>query len=154
MLIAMASARGHGMRQPLWWALLEKIRRLCHPVRRRHPAHEISEPALRAYLTETFAAWPFTEAAIDVSPTSPGVYLLYRSGRLVYIGLAVNGSGIRQELDSHLRGAHGSRTQAATAFLYELAADPIALHRHYLRAHRERYGGRLPPCNERELTAR
>lgn len=148
MLIAMASARGQGMRQPLWWALLEKIRRLCLPVRRRHPAHETSEPALRAYLTETFAAWPFTDAAVEIAPASPGVYLLYRSGRLVYIGVAVNGSGLRQELESHLRGAYGGCTQAATAFLYELTADPIGLHRQYLRAHKAQYGGRLPACNE------
>jgi hypothetical protein len=25
--------------------------------------------------------------------------------------------------------------------------DPVAAHRSYLRAHREQYGGRLPPCN-------
>jgi hypothetical protein len=42
------------------------------------------------------------------------VYLLYGSGRLIYIGVAVNGSGIRQE--------------------YELASDPLALYRRYLNA--------------------
>jgi hypothetical protein len=103
---------------------------------------------LRPYLDETFSAWPFTDAAIEASPTSPGVYLLYRDRRLIYIGLAVNGSGIRQELQSPRGGSYGSWTQAASAFLYELSADPMALHRRYLREHRARYGGRLPPCNE------
>jgi hypothetical protein len=148
MLIAMASARGHRMRQPLWWALLEKIRRLCLPVRRRHPSSAADAPGLRPFLDETFAAWPFTDAAVEIAPASPGVYLLYRSGRLVYIGVAVSGSGVRQELESHLRGAYGGCTQGASAFLYELTADPIGLHRQYLRAHRAQYGGRLPACNE------
>jgi len=103
---------------------------------------------LHAYIDERSFAWPFTDAAIAISPTSCGVYLLYASGRLVYIGLAVNGSGIRQELESHRRGAYGKCTQEASAFIYELADDPIAVHRQYLHAHRERYGGRLPACNE------
>jgi hypothetical protein len=106
------------------------------------------EPELHPYLSETFSAWPFADAAIEISPASPGVYLLYRSGRLIYIGLALNGSGIRQELESHRRGAYGSCTQAASAFLYELVSDPVAMHRQYLQAHRARYGGRLPACNE------
>jgi hypothetical protein len=122
--------------------------RCLYPAAGRHFARADEGPRLRAYLSETFSAWPFTDAAVEVSPTSPGVYLLYRNGRLIYIGLAVNGSGIRQELESHRRGAYGSRTQAASAFLYELSADPLALYRRYLREHRERYGGRLPPCNE------
>jgi hypothetical protein len=130
-----------------WWALLERLRCL-YPAVGRHFAGADENPRLRPYLSETFSAWPFTDAAVEVSPTSPGVYLLYGHGRLIYIGLAVNGSGIRQELQSHRRGAYGSCTQAASAFLYELSADPMALHRHYLTEHRERYGGRLPPCNE------
>jgi hypothetical protein len=122
------------------WSLLERIR-----------ARADEDPRLRACLSETFSAWPFTDAAVEISPTSPGVYLLYRDGRLIYIGLAINGSGIRQELQSHRDGAYGSCTQAASAFLYDLSADPMALHRRYLREHRERYGGRLPPCNERAV---
>jgi hypothetical protein len=127
------------MRQLPWRGVLEEIRRLWLPARRRHP--------LPAFLDERFDAWPFTDAAIALAPTSPGVYLLYGCGRLIYIGLAANSSGIRQELASHLSGACGECTQRASAFLYELDEDPLALHRSYLRAHSERYGGRLPPCN-------
>jgi hypothetical protein len=103
---------------------------------------------LRVLIDEVASAWPFTEAAIDLSPAAPGVYLLYRDGRLIYIGVAVNGSGIRQELESHRRGA-GRGTSDATAFMYEPAVDPRALHRHYLNIHRSRYGGRVPAANER-----
>jgi hypothetical protein len=31
---------------------------------------------------------------------------------------------------------------------YETAADPLSLHRLYLRIYRERTGGLLPDCNE------
>ncbi len=127
------------MRQLPWRGVLEEIRRLWLPARRRH--------RLPAFLDERFDAWPFTDAAIAIAPTSRGVYLLYASGRLIYIGLAENGAGIRQELVSHLSGARGACTQSASAFLYELDEDPRVLHRSYLRAHSERYGGRLPPCN-------
>jgi hypothetical protein len=117
-----------------------------------------SEPAwgreLRPVIDEILVAWPLTEAAVDLSPASPGVYLLYRDGRLIYIGLAINGSGIRQELESHRCGARGLGTRDATAFLYEPAPDPRARHERYLSAHREHYGGRLPPGNEGELAAR
>jgi hypothetical protein len=106
-----------------------------------------ARPELRAVIDEQSVAWPFTEAAVDVSPAAPGVYLLYQDGRLIYVGVAVNGSSIRQELASHLSGACGECTCRATAFLYEIAADPLRLHRYYVAAHRQRYGGRLPPCN-------
>lgn len=111
----------------------------------RRPARS---PGLRPYLTPTFAADPFTDAAIAMAPAQPGVYMLYRSGRLIYIGMAVRGSGIRAELEAHQRGAYGECTQRASAFDYEVSANPLAAQRAYLRAHMARYGGRLPPCNE------
>lgn len=127
--------------------LLEKLRTMFEL--RRRPAHA----ELRALIDEVSVAWPFSDAAIDLSPAAPGVYLLYRDGRLIYIGLARHGSGIRQQLESHRRGA-GMGTSDATAFTYEPAADPRALHQRYLKLHRERYGGRVPAANERELAAR
>ena len=123
--------------------VLEKLRAMLG-VRRSASVH----PVLRPVIDEAAAAWPFTDAAVDLSPTAPGVYLLYKDGRLIYIGAAVNGSGIRQELQGHLIGVHGACTSAATAFIYEPAADPLRLRRHYLAEHRNRYGGRLPACNE------
>jgi hypothetical protein len=112
-----------------------------------------ADRGLHAYLSETFSAWPFTDAAVEISPAAPGVYFLSRSGRLIYIGVAISGSGIRQELASHRRGAYGGCTREASAFFYELASEPLSLYRRYLNAHKERYGNRLPQCNEREFTA-
>lgn len=108
-------------------------------------------PVLRPVIDEATVAWPFTEAAVDLMPAGPGVFFLYASGRLIYIGVALNGVGIREELASHLRGAHGVRTRDATAFVCEASSQPLKLQRAYLEAHRARYGGRVPPCNEGEL---
>jgi hypothetical protein len=121
--------------------LVEKLRTLLE-----WRARGSGDLDLRPLIDEVACAWPFTEAAIDISPTAPGVYRLYRNGRLIYIGLALNGAGIRRELESHRQGAHGSCTQGATAFLCEIAADPLATYRRYLDMHRARYAGRLPPC--------
>lgn len=124
--------------------------RLWAPARRRHRFVSGEEPFLRCHIDERASAWPFTDAAIEISPVSRGLYLLYADGQLIYIGAALNGSGIRGELRAHRAGAHGGCTQAATAFLYELADDPLPLHRRYLEAHRRKYGGRVPPGNRRE----
>ena len=88
-------------------------------------------PTLPATIDEAAFAWPFTDAAIEVSPAAPGVYLLYRGGRLLYIGLAINGLGIREELASHASGARGACTRAATAFIYEVSHQPRALYHRY-----------------------
>ena len=101
---------------------------------------------LRPYLSPEFSANAFTDAAIDIAPTQPGVYMLYCTGRLVYIGIALAGSGIREELRAHRRGAYGECTRHSTAFDYEVSTTPLETHREYLQLHRERYGGRLPPC--------
>lgn len=121
--------------------MLEKLRTIL--ALRHRPT---VQPPLRPVIDEVTCAWPFTDAAVEVSPSAPGVYLLYRNGRLVYIGLAVNGAGIRRELESHRQGACGSCTQGATAFVFEISADPLTSYRRYLEMHRARYAGRLPPC--------
>jgi hypothetical protein len=109
----------------------------------RRPARR---PELRSYFTAAFAAEPFVEEGIAAAPSSPGVYLLYRSGRLIYVGMAP--AGIREELWRHRSGVYGECTQAATAFDYEVTGYPEQVQREYLRAHMARYGGRLPPCNQ------
>lgn len=124
-----------------------KLRYLLDMRRRVHAA----STELRPVIDEVAAAWPFSEAAVDISPAAPGVYLLYRNGELIYIGAAVNGSAIRAELESHRRGAHGACTQSATAFLFELAADPLSTCRQYLQAYRASHGGALPAGNQAEL---
>lgn len=96
------------------------------------------------------SAKPFQEDHIALAPQATGVYFLYRHGRVIYIGVAVHGSGIRQELERHLQGAYGSATQAATSFDYELTRDPVVASGEYLRLHEARHGGRLPTCNAAE----
>jgi hypothetical protein len=104
-------------------------------------------PVLRAIVDERSSAWPFTAAAIAMSPAATGVYLLYSAGRLIYIGVALDGTGIRGELRKHLCGSYGGCTRTASAFVYELAPDPVARYRECLRAYREHHGGREPACN-------
>ncbi len=96
------------------------------------------------------AATPFTAEHIAAAPAATGVYFLYRKQRVIYIGAAVHGTGIRQELHNHLRGSYGASTQGAGAFRYELTRDPIVAKHEYLRSHRAAYGGRLPACNTPE----
>ena len=81
-------------------------------------------------------------------PPSPGVYFLYRGGRLIYIGVAGNGGGIREALASHVASACAACTRQDTTFRYELAPDPRRRHAQYLRAYRQRHEGRVPACNE------
>jgi hypothetical protein len=103
------------------------------------------EPVLRAFLSGGLSAPPFNEAFLAVAPETSGVYFLYRDGRLIYIGIAVHGTGIRQELEKHLNGA--SCTAAATTFDFEQTRDPVVASREYLLAHAAQHRGRLPLYN-------
>jgi hypothetical protein len=91
---------------------------------------------------------PFDATNVAQAPASPGVYLLYRGHRLIYIGASANGDTIRQDLQRHLRGAGGSRTRRATEFDYEAAPDPLPVYWLYLNIYREMTGGLLPDCNQ------
>ena len=93
---------------------------------------------------------PFTAEHLAIAPVDTGVYFLYRGERLIYIGVAVHGSGIRQELHNHLRGSYGAPTQGATSFGYELTRDPVVAKHEYLRLHQATFGGRLPAYNAAE----
>ena len=99
------------------------------------------------------AATPFTDGHLAAAPAASGVYFLYRSERLIYIGVAVHGTGIRQELHNHLRGSYGAPTQGATSFRYELTRDPVVAKHEYLQMHKDAFGGRLPACNTPERAA-
>jgi hypothetical protein len=98
-------------------------------------------PSLRAHAA-------FVSRHVDEAPASPGVFLLYRSGRLIYIGLAAPGGSIRERLGHHLRGGAGACTRAATEFDYEAGTDPLSLYRHYLAVYLGTSAGRLPDCNQ------
>lgn len=96
----------------------------------------------------------FTDSTVSSAPTTSGVYFLYRDARLIYIGIAVHGTGIRQELAKHLSGAHGDRTRTATAFRFEQTRDPVVASREYLLAHMAQHRGRAPLCNRAGSLAR
>ena len=89
----------------------------------------------------------FNEAAVALAPASPGVYMLYQRERLIYIGIAVHGTGIRQQLEKHFAGRYGPRTRGATSFEYEVTRDPVVASREHLLAYMARNRGRLPICN-------
>jgi hypothetical protein len=91
---------------------------------------------------------PFISRYVNLAPASPGVYLLYRSHRLIYIGLAAAGATIREKLGHHLHGAGGRCTHAATEFDYEVSDDPVALYRHYVAVYLGTSAGVMPDCNE------
>ena len=90
---------------------------------------------------------PFDARNVARAPAAPGVYLLYRGHRLIYIGVAAGGATIRGRLREHLRGVRGLCTQSASEFDYEVSAVPMALYRHYLGVYLETTAGLLPDCN-------
>src|SRR5687767_10123882 len=96
----------------------------------------------------------FTGSSVSSAPTSSGVYFLYRDARLIYIGIAVHGTGIRQELEKHLGGGYGDRTRAATAFRFEQTRDPVVASREYLLAYMAQHRGRPPLGNRAGSLAR
>lgn len=110
------------------------MRRDALPLR-RPPASRISEHV------------PFEGARVAEAPAAPGVYLLYRLHRLIYVGRAATGTTIRACLEEHLRGEHGACTQAATEFDYETSPYADWLYRHYLAVYLAATGGLLPDCN-------
>jgi len=91
---------------------------------------------------------PFNARNVAEAPASPGVYLLYRGHRLIYIGLAVAGATLQGRLRHHLRGDGGYCTRSATEFDFEASADPVALYRHYIAVYLGATGGLMPDCNE------
>lgn len=90
---------------------------------------------------------PFDARSVAHAPAAPGVYLLYRGHRLIYIGVAAGGATIRACLRQHLRGERGRCTGSASEFDYEVSAAPLPLYRHYLGVYLETTAGLLPDCN-------
>lgn len=88
-----------------------------------------------------------TAANIREVPESPGVFFLYRGGRLIYVGVADAATPLRHCLEAHRRGGHGHCTQAATEFQFEALAEPAAVAGEFLLGFAAEHGGRLPECN-------
>ena len=91
-----------------------------------------AQPALPV---EAFDTHPFREECVALAPQATGVYVLYRRGRVLRVGIAVHGTSIRLELERHLSGLYGESTRTATAFSYEVTRDPVLARADYLRGY-------------------
>lgn len=91
----------------------------------------------------------FTAANVNKAPQRAGVYKLYDSNTLIYIGRASGGnSTIRTRLQAHISGRNGRCTQNATAYAYDTTIADITTERQLLQTFRQTHG-RLPRCNDR-----
>lgn len=61
--------------------------------------------------------------AARLAPAACGAYRLFDGCRVIYVGLAAGRITLRYELQRHLRGDYGARTQRASAFDYRLGRD-------------------------------
>lgn len=97
--------------------------------------------------TQSTEAIAFTETNVERAPVSRGVYFLSRANRVIFIGVASDGTSIREELLRHLRGERGPCTRAASEFEYDSSPNPRALYYFYLESYLGRTGGLPPECN-------
>lgn len=86
---------------------------------------------------------------VNAAPEAHGVYVLYNSTGIIYIGRASGlGVTIRSRLQAHIRGDEGYCTKQANAFWTEVNSDPVSREAWLLSNFRSQHG-RLPRCNER-----
>jgi hypothetical protein len=88
----------------------------------------------------------FTAESIDHVTAGPGVCVLMRGHEFVVIGRSTT---TRSDLSAHRRGAHGTRTRSATAFLAE-EVDGDRLDVRYeglLNDYRSSHNSNVPPGN-------
>jgi hypothetical protein len=90
----------------------------------------------------------FTKQNVDGSPNVGGVYALYISDELVYIGRALGvTTTIRSRLQDHLAGREGA-TSRATSYRREACRNPKTREKELLEEY-EALHGKLPRYNER-----
>jgi len=96
---------------------------------------------------EAVARRPFDSGNADLhAPDHGGVYFLYESGQLTYIGMSTQ--GVRDRLRDHLRGYEGSCTQNAEFFGLKACLFPTTSEAELLGDYRRKYGY-LPQCTNR-----
>ena len=88
----------------------------------------------------------FAEQDVQNVPEAPGIFCLWDSQHLVYIGRTAARSNLRAELHHALTMAM-AEDMSATHFTYELTAAPKTRAAEVLREHFERWGA-LPRYNE------
>ena len=89
--------------------------------------------------------YEFSHENIAGSPNSAGVYALYESKSLIYIGKST--ISIRDRLSDHKSGRDGYCTQAAHQYRREVSSRATARERELLQEYLNSYG-RLPKCND------
>jgi hypothetical protein len=100
----------------------------------------------RRELTRVSGRHRLDELAVAGIPDEPGVYWLFRSGTLLFVGPARR--SLRARVQAHRRGEQGPCTQHADEFAYETTARPTNRARAILNVYEARTG-RLPRCNDR-----
>jgi hypothetical protein len=91
--------------------------------------------------------YPFTAGAVAHAPGEGGIYGLFLSGELIYLGSASGapGHGIRDGLKRHLDGSHGGCTATATQYTWEISPYWATREMQVLGEFRKRYRGK-PRC--------
>jgi hypothetical protein len=72
------------------------------------------------------ARYPFNRRMLEGAPDEIGVYALFDSDELIYVGAAHGGMTIRACLLLHQDGALGACTMKATFYAWELTRWPSA----------------------------
>lgn len=87
----------------------------------------------------------FTADNIKTAPDESGVYALFKTGKLVYVGSATD--SIRSRLLRHNNGNEGECTKSATDFACETTGSPQVRERELLNEFKDE-NGTLPDCND------
>jgi uncharacterized iron-regulated protein len=90
--------------------------------------------------------YAFTKKNIEKSPTSQGIYSLYKEDKVIYIGRAEGKKGIRGCLQRHKQGEEGDCTKEATHYRRHVCQNIDTMERVYIQEY-TRLNGILPPCN-------
>lgn len=90
--------------------------------------------------------WHFIDYLIQEAPEVPGVFTLWRSGRLIYVGKAMRPATIRSVLLHHLAGL-SECTRTATHYSWEMSCTPEERAEDFI-ARWIAAGNPLPRCNE------
>lgn len=91
--------------------------------------------------------WPFLDYVIESAPLDPGVFALWHTEELVFIGAAV--TSIRQCVMEHFSGEHGPEARMADHYSWEVAKDPEARQQELIVQFAALHGGRWPRLNKR-----
>ena len=87
----------------------------------------------------------FTADNIKTAPDESGVYALFKTGKLVYVGSAT--TSIRSRLHRHQNGEEGECTKSATDYACETTGSPQVRERELLQEYKDDKGT-LPDCND------